>query len=278
MNLPFQKYSGSGNDFILFDDRSDHFPLEDCSLISSLCHRQQGIGADGVILLQNSRKANFRMRVFNADGSEAEMCGNGIRCLVQWIEDEGISCTPLLIETMEATLLCTRKTQGVCVEMQNPKDLAFNQSVLLENQSYSLHTIHTGVPHAVLFVEDLEKAPVASLGRHLRHHPLFAPHGVNVNFAYLSPERVIFTRTFERGVEAETLACGTGAVAAAIITAKVYSLQPPLLVRPRSKETLHIDFEQDPVKNVRMTGPARKIFDGFVNLLNFSTILTTNRL
>lgn len=263
--MDFSKYAGSGNDFILIDNRALPFPANP-PLIARLCHRQLGIGADGVILLENSQKADFRMRIFNADGGEAEMCGNGIRCLMRFIRELGGIRPTYKIETMHSLVTIAEEGEGVCVQMPEPFDIQWDMT--LNNIPHRIQRLNTGVPHAVLFVDDLEAETWMALAPHIRRHPSLAPEGTNVNFASLDPSGSLRVRTYERGVEGETLACGTGATASALAAAKCCGLKSPIRVLPRSEEPLLISFtwEGETPTQVAMTGPAHFIFRGEISV------------
>lgn len=266
MTLAFSKYVGCGNDFILIDNRTLHYPQE---ATARLCHRQKGIGADGVILLENSQKADFRMRIFNADGSEAEMCGNGIRCLALFINEKITKKSTLLIETMHDIIPVRIKETSVEVDMPNPRNIALNITLDVDGRSLSAHSVDTGVPHCILFVKDVEKDADMSLAPFVRNHPKFSPKGSNVNFVEIVSKNSLNIRTYERGVEGETLACGTGAVASAVIAGLVNGLESPITVNTRSGEALKISFKNGKASSteVKMEGSARKIFDGQINSL-----------
>ncbi len=286
MYLPFSKYAGCGNDFILVDNRENIFPVHACGLIQSLCHRQCGIGADGVILVEKSSKADFKMRIFNADGSEAEMCGNGIRCLLKYLRELGYTGKTYTIETMLRCLEVAFEGENVKVQMGDPQNERYDESCDAgpAQSPCTLHHIDTGVPHVVMFAEDIEHIDLQKLGATIRHHPKFAPHGVNVNVASLClTQNALRVRTFERGVEAETLACGTGATAVALIAAHKYGLKSPITVHTKSKETLDIAFshkerthrhplsgKDSPLpsafSNVTMCGPATYVYRGNINI------------
>jgi diaminopimelate epimerase len=266
MLWPFAKYVGCGNDFILFDNRSNSFPSEPSKFVLQLCHRQWGIGADGVILLENSSCANFRMRIFNADGSEAEMCGNGIRCLAQWIKKLGFPLDSYQIETKERVFsLSYTESQHICVKMGHPSHLKWNIPLILNHQVYYAHYLDTGVPHAVFFVEDVEAIDLLKLGSFIRHHSQFAPKGTNVNFAQRIQDQIFKIRTYERGVEKETLACGTGATAVALAAAYQFQSNSPITIECRSQTQLIIRFEAN-FSEVTMTGPAHCTFTGEVEI------------
>lgn len=264
MRMSFSKYTGCGNDFILIDNRLAIFPHREKALIQELCQRTSGIGADGIVLLEASKKADFKMRIFNSDGSEAEMCGNGIRCLLKFVHELGFPRKMYTIETMKKILQATFMGEDISIQMGLPTDMSWDLEIPLKQQSYVLHHLNTGVPHAVLFVKNIETIDVRQIGGEIRHHPLFSPRGVNVTFAQIEPKGTLSVRTFERGVEDETFACGTGATAAALASAHKYGLRSPIQVQTRSKEILEIGFSSP--GNVTLTGAAKLVFRGEVNL------------
>jgi diaminopimelate epimerase len=268
LKVSFSKYSGAGNDFILIDNREEFFPVHKIGYIQNLCHRRHGIGSDGLVLLQDSVSSDFRMRIFNADGSEAEMCGNGIRCLTSFLRDLGFQKDFWYIETMERSLFCKLVGNRVLVNMGIPTDFSFGVDIFIDGREDRVHVLNTGVPHAVLFVEDEEDISVLRTGALIRNHELFKPKGVNANFACVHSNGELFVRTYERGVEGETLACGTGATAAAIASVRVKNLSTPVSVRTRSGSLLEIDFvmDGDEVYDVTMTGEAQCIYQGSIEI------------
>ena len=252
----FVKYEGAGNDFILIDDRPQLFSTD---RVLPLCHRRFGVGADGVILLQTSLRADFRMRIFNSDGTEAESCGNGLRCLGRFILDLGLAEKKYSIETMDRIVQIDYVDELVAVEMGEPKDIRLQ----LETEQGLVHYVDTGVPHAIHFVENVAMANMQMLGPFFRHHPLFGAKGANANIASLRLDGSIHVRTFERGVEGETLACGTGACAVAVIAAKLYGLTGPIaIVFPGGQ--LQISLKGG---KIVMAGPARRVFTGEIESL-----------
>lgn len=263
--ISFSKYSGCGNDFLLIDNRDLSFPSSEKKLIQRLCHRPEGVGADGIVLLETSQVADFKMRIFNADGSEAEMCGNGLRCLKQFIREQGIYQSPLSIETMQRILQVEMSHDHVKASMGNPSSIKLGINLSVESTNYIVHYLDTGVPHIIHFVDDVESVEVNALGSKLRFHPLFAPKGANANFAQITGPSSLRLRTYERGVEQETLACGTGATAAAIISSILHQLIAPVRVETRSGQSLTIDFsidENNQITNVTQSGPATYHFKG----------------
>jgi diaminopimelate epimerase len=263
MQFPFAKYHGAGNDFIIIDDDELKFPWTDVDYIAHLCQHRLGVGADGLILLQPSKKAGFRMRIFNADGKEAAQCGNGLRCLVDFIRHSKRVSSPLRVETEERVIACSWEGDQITVDLGAPAWL-FKHTV----DSYPLQVINTGVPHAVTFVENLEMPDFKSIASKLRHNAIFAPEGTNVNFASLQGDK-IYTRTYERGVEDETLACGTGAAAVAIAAIEEYKLKSPICIVPASQEELFVEVDS---KTVRLRGKATFVFHGIVSYSSWKVL------
>lgn len=245
--LYFGKYQGAGNDFILIDDRA---PFFNPHLVTQLCHRKFGIGADGVILLQTDQSADFRMRIFNSDGSEAGSCGNGLRCLMKFIVDLGLPKKNYQIATGDRIVEAGFVGDKISVQM----GLALNLKKL-DIEGFEVHSLDTGVPHAVVFSPH---ADLKILGPLLRYHSAFHPAGTNVNIANLQSDGSIRVRTYERGVEGETLACGTGAAAVGVIASQEYHLPNPIRICFAGGE---IDIHVDGL-NVTMIGDAIKVFDG----------------
>lgn len=255
MRLNFSKYHGSGNDFILIDDKALSFPTDDSELIKKLCHRQLGIGADGLILLQPSSQADFRFRIFNADGKEASMCGNGMRCLVHFAHTLGYQKDEYLVETQKEILSC--QLSGNFVTSSFP---CFNLcKTPIKINSYTVYFVNTGVPHAAVFVESLKMADFCDQAREIRYHPFFQPEGINVSFVKIDKDHTLFSRTYERGVEAETLSCGTAAVAIAFIAHHFFQIASPVRVSPASQDCLIVDLTLD---KIYMKGPVCCVFHG----------------
>ncbi len=215
--IGFTKMVGAGNDFVILDFRRLSFDYRNSlpRLARFICQRKTGIGADGLLILEKSNKADFKMRVFNADGSEAEMCGNGLRCAVLYA-NKGKKDIKVEVIAWVYEAVITGK-DSVRVRMEGPKDLRPNIPVIINNRKVRVNYLDTGVPHAVIFVQGLEEIDVESIGRSVRHHKRFKPRGTNVDFVEVIDDKNIDVRTYERGVEGETLACGTGAVASAIM-------------------------------------------------------------
>ena len=261
--LPFIKAVASGNDFVIVDNRRGIVknPAQFCERI---CNRHQGIGADGLLLFENSRKTDFKMRILNSDGSEAEACGNGFRCIALFAKEKLGYPAGFRFEALAGIIQARVNGKSVRVEMVNPSGL--KKRAELQVQGHRLHYsfLNTGVPHAVIFVEGLSKVNVEELGRAIRHHKDFHPKGTNVNFVQVENEKAIHVRTYERGVEKETLACGTGSTASAILSSVLGSTRPPVRVKTSGGEILNIDFklEGDKITQVTLEGEARLVFEG----------------
>lgn len=269
MLLEFTKMNGAGNDFILIDGRARKLSLQPRQ-ITRLCDRHAGVGADGLFVLLRcpSGRADWAWDFYNSDGSSAEMCGNGARCFAKFVQRLAGAKNNITFETRAGIISAAFQGELVTVSLTMPKDLRLNQTLPLRDGDMTFHSLDTGVPHAVLYMPDASQAMVASLGPKIRAHPHFAPRGTNVNFVQLLPGGALLVRTYERGVEGETLACGTGVTAAALISAQLHHLTSPVRVQVRGGEWLDVSFEQiqDQFANVRLTGPADFVFDGTIEV------------
>jgi diaminopimelate epimerase len=262
--IPFSKLNGSGNDFLLIDNRRGVMDgIDRPAFAARVCDRSRSVGADGVILIEPSRKADFRWDFYNADGSRAEMCGNGGRCAARYAAARRISGRETSFETIAGIVHATVRGRRVKLQMTRPSGLAVDRSLTLRGKRYTYSFLNTGVPHAVLFVPDVSKADVVGVGRGIRTHRAFAPRGTNVNFAQVR-DGALWVRTYERGVEAETLACGTGAVASGILAAVHGLAAPPVPVRTSGGEllTIHFDAGRKDFGNVFLEGDTSWSCDG----------------
>lgn len=264
--LRFTKMVAAGNDFLVIDARGSLLPSRRTGkarkswpdLVRSLCREKTGVGADGILVLEKSKKADFKMRIFNADGSVAEMCGNGLRCAVVFVGKK----RKIKIETMAGVYEAevTGKNR-VKIKMEEPKDLKRDLAIEVKNRKVKVNYIDTGVPHVVVFVQGVDDIDVDSIGRSIRYHKRFKPRGTNVNFVEIIDDKNIKMRTYERGVEGETLSCGTGAVASAIASGA-------------SKVDVHtkggilkVYFKKSgsKIKDIYLEGEARKVYQGEVD-------------
>jgi diaminopimelate epimerase len=246
--IHFYKITGTGNDFIVIDNRKGIIDADHCrDFVRRACRHKLSVGADGVILVENDPEVDFKWRFFNADASEAEMCGNGARCVARFVNLTGIvDKSKMSFRTLAGIINAELLGNRVKVEMTPPHSLSLDLNVEAEGRSFRLDFINTGVPHSVWFAADeseLESIDVQRWGRALRFHPQFQPAGTNVNFVYVRDPQNIVVRTYERGVEGETLACGTGCMASALISAARNRVVSPVEVKTRSGEFLTIHFE-----------------------------------
>ena len=255
---------GAGNDFIVVDDRTVTFPFRDREWVAAICSRRQGIGSEGVILIQSSAEADFRMRFFNPDGGEAEMCGNGIRCAARFACDAGMAPSSARVETAAGEVRTEVHGEAVRVFMPHPRDLQMDQVLNLDDGLIRYGFVNTGVPHTVITVGDLQSCDVVGIGRAVRRHPVFAPQGTNVNFVQVTGPHALRIRTYERGVEAETGACGTGIVAAALLASQRGAVTPPVEVTVSGGDVLSVDFElrEGLPDQVTLFGPAVYVYRG----------------
>ncbi|EEF57224.1 diaminopimelate epimerase [Pedosphaera parvula] len=269
MVLEFNKMNGAGNDFVLVDNRERKVKLRPEQAVQ-LCHRQRGIGADGIMLLVPcvSGKADWAWDFYNSDGSVAEMCGNGARCFARFVQKlTGIN-SQFTFETGAGIITASFQGERVTIGLTKPRDLRLNEQVTLSVGAQPIHSLNTGVPHAVLFVPDADKAMVLSLGQEIRRHAHFAPKGTNVNFVQQLGNGAIRVRTFERGVEGETLACGTGVTASALISAELNGFKSPIQVQVQGGDLLEVSFKENGghFEDVKLTGPADFVFEGKVTI------------
>lgn len=267
MQINFTKLSGAGNDFIVIDNRNSSLRFS-AAQINALCTRRTGIGADGLILIETSERFDFGMKYYNADGLPGSMCGNGGRCAVYFANSIGIPSAVDGVYVFEANGnrydAAVTGHEMVRLHMLDPQD--FRSALVIEG--FSCHYVNTGSPHAVIFAEDgkLDCLDVYNEGRAVRHRTDMFPGGTNVNFLEITSPDSICVRTFERGVEDETLACGTGAVAAAIMSYRLGKIQSPTVrVKVRSGDTLEVSFSKD-FTSVTLTGPAKIVYRGTVEL------------
>jgi diaminopimelate epimerase len=271
MKIHFTKMSGAGNDFVVVDNRGDIITDRVKFAIAS-CNRHLGIGADGLLLLEKSIKADFLMRYYNADGSDGGMCGNGGRCIAKFAYDSGFVqkdrfTFDALDYIYEARCISAELYE---LKMKNPADGKLNQKINVDGQLLKANFIDTGSPNSVIILDEnlelssLDKVDVFGLGREVRYHEAYQPKGVNVSFVSIEGANSIKVRTYERGVEDETLACGTGSIASAVISSLKHNWQGPVNVNVRSGEKLEISFERsaDTFNNVRLKGSAKVTFTG----------------
>jgi len=263
--IDFYKMSGSGNDFIIVDNRKKILDKTDlANFVARVCRRKLSVGADGFILLEDSDAVDFKWQYFNSDGSVAEMCGNGARCAARFAYINQITGTDMSFETAAGIVHAQVIGDMVKINMPDPADLKTDYALELQDDSMSVSSINTGVPHVVITMDNIDDAEVVQLGRKIRFHEEFAPAGTNVNFIHLREDGSVAIRTYERGVEDETLACGTGAIAAAIVTAHKAKIKSPVNVLTRSGEILKVYYQEQGglFSDIYLEGDARIIYKG----------------
>lgn len=266
--LPFTKMSGSGNDFIIVDNRTGILHKDKINqFIAQVCMRKQSVGADGFILIENSDKADFKWHFYNADGGEVEMCGNGGRCAARFAYLKGMASSKLSFETITGIIKAEITNHQVKLQISNPVNLKEDFDLSIADRTLQANFINTGVPHVVILVDNLKNFDVSKIGREIRYHSMFKPAGTNANFINIIDKNNIKIRTYERGVEDETLACGTGSVAAALIASMKNKAISPVSVHTQGGEVLKIYFEKDNgnFKNVFLEGEARVIYEGILS-------------
>lgn len=257
MELSFYKYQGTGNDFVMIDDREERFDQNDLAKVQKLCDRKFGIGADGLILIRNHADYDFEMIYFNADGSQS-MCGNGARCTVAFSSFLGIIKEQTHFLAIDGPHEAVLKGDQVELLMGNVKGI---------EESMGDYFVHTGSPHHIRFVEHVRDYPVFDQGKSIRYDPCYAPAGTNVNFVEGIKDDEVFVRTYERGVENETFSCGTGVTAAALVYGtqtnqneiKITTLGGKLSVRFRPNSS-------GGFQDIWLIGPAEQVFKGKINI------------
>lgn len=270
-DIQFTKLAATGNDFVLVDNGRKKVESKVGSLAKfakKVCDRRRSVGADGLLVLEGSHNADVAMRIFNPDGSEAGMCGNGSRCIAYYTANRDITGDRLSIETRAGILHAIVRKNMVKVEMMQPKDLKDVVSIPIGHTQAAISFINTGVPHAVCIVRNLRHIDVTKVGRYIRHHKLFAPEGANVDFVEVARRHAISIRTYERGVEDETFACGTGAVAGSIAAAELKNVKSPVKVKTFGGDILRIYFrkEDGTYKDVYLEGAVKLVFDGILKI------------
>ena len=263
--IHFFKMSGSGNDFIIIDNISQQVPTSILPrLIRGTCRRKMSVGADGLILIETAEDCDFKWRFFNSDGSVAEMCGNGARCAARFAFLNKIAGSEMSFETDAGVVTAKVSGDRVRIKMTDPEDAAFDYPLTLQSGIQTVSSINTGVPHVVIPTEDIDAVDVSAMGREIRYHERFAPAGTNVNFVMPAADGRVAIRTYERGVENETLACGTGSVAGALVMAHLSGASSPIDMLTRGGGILTIFFKGQAgnFSEVYMEGDARVIYTG----------------
>ena len=265
--IPFMKLSGAGNDFVIINNLNRNVDSTDkdfVNFVTKICQRRMSVGADGILLVEPAADVDFRMRYFNADGGEVETCGNGARCISKFAYLNGLVAEQMRFLTNAGVYESEIVDENVKVRMSDPTDIRINVPLRLVDGVHTVGFANSGVPHVVFFVDNLEATDVFDLGQQTRYHDDFKPAGTNANFIRIHSAEQIDIRTYERGVEDETLACGTGSIASAIVSATLGKVTSPVSVRTASGVVLkiHFELENNAAKNVYLEGDARVIYTG----------------
>ena len=262
--IPFYKMVASGNDFVVVDNRKK--AVKDASAFAKrVCALHQGAGADGILLYENSSKADFKMRILNLDGSEAAACGNGFRCIALYAHKIMKRPAKMVFESLSGIIEGKVGMSGrVKVQLVKPRDIKMAGMIKVSGRPMHYSFLNTGVPHVVIFVEGLGKIEVFETGKAIRHHAHFQPFGTNVNFVEVKSKKEIAVRTYERGVENETLACGTGSTAAAVVSVLKGYAEPPVHVLTKGGEKLRIDMQRkgNEITKVFLEGKVQFVYKG----------------
>lgn len=263
--IPFHKMVATGNDFVVIDNRKG-LVKDAKAFAKQVCTWHTGVGADGVLLLENSRRAHFKMRIINSDGSEAEACGNGFRCIALYAKEKLGYPSKFSFESISGIIQAQVKGRRVRVELIKPTDYRARGELVVSGHRLHYSFINTGVPHTVIFVEGLSKINVDELGRAIRNHDHFKPRGTNVNFVEVKNPKEIHVRTYERGVEKETLACGTGSTASAVISGLLGYTKSPVRIKTSGGEILNVDFQSQngQVQKAALEGEVSWVFEGIL--------------
>lgn len=259
MTLEFFKYQGTGNDFVMIDDRQETFPATDQALVAHLCDRRFGIGADGLILLQNDPNYHFRMVYFNADGAEGSMCGNGGRCIVRFAHDLGLFDRDTRFLAVDGEHVAHVSDEVISLKMSNVSGIDNREGFTFLN---------TGSPHVVRFVDGLDSLDMVGEGRAIRYSEVFRPGGTNVNYAEVLDGKTLLVRTYERGVEDETYSCGTGVTAVALVASQQLNMNSPIAIQTKGGN-LAVAFDakgDDLFNDIYLIGPAQRVFAGTITL------------
>jgi diaminopimelate epimerase len=271
MKIKFEKMSGAGNDFVVIDNRTGKITNRK-SFAKKVCDRHWSVGADGLLLVEKSKRAQYKMMYYNSDGSYGGMCGNGGRCIAMFAYKHRIARAEHAFEALNyiynVNILNSRLVR---LTMKDPSDIQIGTGLVVNGKTIGYHFINTGSPHTIIVANELGKLKeldVHMYGSSIRWNQTFRPEGSNVNFIEQRDSKTILLRTYERGVEAETLACGTGSIASAIIASKIWNLKPPIKIIPTSKITLRVGFNktQQAISKVYLEGPAITTYSGILSV------------
>ncbi len=270
MQLSFVKAEGTGNDFIIIDAKDVPRAKNLSEIAKVLCRRRKSIGADGLLIYNESSACDFRMRIFNPDGSEPGMCGNGIRCLAQYARKiKNLKQDRFNIETKAGSITVDfLKEDSPRIKLTDPRNLKLNFALDVNGEKMNLNYVAVGVPHVVYLSSNIDKEDIAGLGGKIRFHEFFQPAGTNVNFIEVASPNSLKIRTYERGVEGETLACGTGASASSLVAFLLDKVKTPVSVITRGGEvlTVYIQGAKPKIEALYLEAKAKLVFEGKINL------------
>ncbi len=263
----FTKMNAGGNDFVIIDNRQKVMK-ETPALIKEICARKRGVGADGLILWENSEIADLKMKYYNPDGKEVSMCGNGARCVSKFVHLKGIISHFISLETKAGIYKAEVKEGSVKLALVEPTGLRLDFPLSIKDKIYKVHFLNTGVPHVIMFVSDLNSVDVYNLGKEIRYHKEFQSEGTNADFVQVWQDNKIKIRTYERGVEEETLACGTGAVAGVLIASLIKGINSPVEVYTQGGDVLEIYFNYTKGKfsQIYLEGETKVVYEGEIEL------------
>ena len=258
--MKFTKISATGNDFILFDNRDGKLKGDEHDFFNQICQRRLSVGADGILLINNSEQNHFSLIYYNSDGHIGEMCGNGARAASFYAHRNFIATTHIKFDVLGVLYEADIIDKGVRLSMPPPVEIKLKPNIVEEPFLEEGGYLNVGVPHYVLFAQDIEKIDVHKIGKKYRHHKGFQPWGTNTNFVQIAGEHKLKLRTYERGVEQETLACGTGTISSAILAYKQKNIKLPIEVESKGG-TLFVDFEEN-LQSITLTGKVHIIYQG----------------
>ena len=261
--VSFTKFSASANDFIVIDNRSGLLTSRVSQLAQRLCARRYSVGADGLILIENSGIASVRVHFYNPDGNEFNTCGNGGRCAARFAFLSNLADSKMTIETNVGVIDAVVTAHSVKLKFVRPAKIRLNMSVTVEEEEFHGHVVNLGEPHFVVFDMPRKDLPFAPTAGKIRHHAAFGEEGANVHFIEIVSRQKIRIRSFERGVEDETFACGSGCVSAAVSTFSANQAEPPMIFEPHSGIPLTVHFSPDnKFEDLYLEGDARLIYEG----------------
>ncbi len=270
MQLSFVKAEGTGNDFIIINAKDVPRAKNLSEIAKVLCRRKKSIGADGLLIYDKSSTCDFKMRIFNPDGSEPGMCGNGIRCLAQYVRKiKNLKKDKFKIETEAGEVIIDfLKEDSPRLKLTDTKDLKLNFALDIDGKKINLNYVAVGVPHVVYLSSNIDEEDIAGLGRKIRFHEFFRPAGTNVNFIEVASPNSLKVRTYERGVEGETLACGTGVSASSLVAFLLDKVKAPVSVTTRGGEvlTVYIQGAKPKIEALYLEAETKLVFEGKINL------------